>query len=117
MAVNIAAITTLNRARLYAGQPGTSESTVYTVPASTDAKVTEVVITNTSAAPATVSLSAVPTGGTAGNTNRLLAGITLDGSSVVIMDMSVYLTAGDFLSAVQATAGAITLTISGETYA
>ena len=117
MAVNIVSITTLNRIRLYSGQPGTSEATLYTVAASTNAKVTEVVITNTSSAAATVSLSAVPSGGSAGAANRLLSGLSVDANSVVIMDMSVFLDTSDFLSAVQTTSGAITLTISGETYA
>ena len=117
MAVNIVNIVTLNRVRLYAGQPGTSEGTLYTVPASTNAKVTEVVLANTSSAPATVSLSAVPSGGSAGNSNRLFVNLSVDGNGIVIMDMSVFLDTGDFLSAVQATSGAITLTISGETYA
>ena len=117
MAVNIVTITTLNRVRLYGGQPGTSEATLYTVPASTNAKVTEVIIANTSSSPATVSLSAVPSGGTAGVTNRLFASLSVNGNSIVVMDMSVFLGSGDFLSGIQATSGAITLTISGETYA
>ena len=117
MSVNIVTITTLNRIRIYSGQPGITEGTIYTVPASTNAKITEIVLTNTSSAPATVSLSAVPSAGTAGNTNRLLSNLSVDGNSVVIMDMSVFLDTGDFLSAIQATSGAITVTISGETYA
>jgi hypothetical protein len=117
VAVNIVTITTLNRVRLYGGQPGTSEGTLYMVPASTNARVTEVVVTNTSASPATISLSAVPSGGSAGAANRLMAGVSIDGNGVTILDMSVYLGTGDFLSAVQGTPGAITLTISGETYA
>ena len=117
MPVNIVNIVTLNRVRLYSGQPGTSEGTLYTVPASTDAKVTEVVIANTSAAPATISLSAVPSGGSAGVANRLVAGLSVAANSVTVLDMSVFLTTGDFLSALQGTSGAVTLTISGETYA
>ena len=117
MAVNIVTITTLNRIRLYSGQPATSEGTLYAVPANTNAKVTEVIITNTSSGSATVSLSAVPSGGSAGAGNRLFANLSVDANSLVILDMSVFLDTGDFLSAVQATSGAITLTISGETYA
>ena len=117
MAVNIVTITTLNRIRFYAGQPGTTETTLYTVPASTNAKVTEVILTNTQSSPAVISLSAVPSGGTAGVTNRLLVNLSVSANSIVILDMSVFLDTGDFLSAIQATSGAITLTISGETYA
>src|SRR6266403_2715461 len=99
MAVNIATITTLNRVRLYGGQPGTSEGTLYTVPASTNARVTEVIITKTTPAPATVSLSAVPSGGSVNVANRLPAGVSVAANGVTIMDMSVYLGAGDFVSA------------------
>lgn len=117
MAVNIVAITTLNRVRLYAGQPSTIEGTLYTVPASTNAKVTEVVLCNTSSSPATISLSAVPSGGSAGNSNRLIAGLSVSANGIVTLDLSVFLATGDFLSALQGTSGAITVTISGETYA
>lgn len=117
MAVNIATLTTVNRIRLYAGQPGTSEGTLYTVPASTDAKVAQVVLTNTSAATASLSLSAVPSGGTVAASNRLLSNLSVGANAVVVLDLSVFLTSGDFLSALQSTSGAITLTISGETYA
>lgn len=117
MAVNIVNIATLNRVRLYQGQPGTSEQTLYTVPASTDAKVAEVVIANTTAGAATVSLSAVASGGTAGVTNRLLHNLSVAANSITVVDLSTYLTTGGFLSAAQGTAGAVTLTISGETYA
>lgn len=117
MAVNIVNISTLNRVRLYSGQPGTSEGTLYTVPASTDVKVAQIVLCNTTGSPATVSLSTVASGGTASNTNRLLAGVSVDANAVVVIDLNVYMTAGDFLSGLQGTASAITVTISGETYA
>lgn len=117
MAVNIVNITTLNRVRLYSGQPGTTGSTLYTVPSGTDVKVSEVVITNTMGASATVSLYVVPSGQTYGAANSILTNLVVAANAVVVMDMSVYMTSGDFLAAVQSTANAVTLTISGETYA
>lgn len=117
MAVNIAQIATLNRLSLYQGQPSTSVATVYTVPASTDVKVTSVVLCNTTATPATVTLSAVPSGGTAGVANRLLAGFTVAANDTVQADLHHFMTTGGFLAALQGTSGAITVSISGESYA
>ena len=116
-AVNITNITTLTRIRLYSGQPGTSEGTLYTVPGNTNTKVVQVILCNTSGSPAAISLSIVPSGGSAGATNRILSNLSIDGNSVVTLDMSVFMDTGDFLSAVQTISGAITLNISGETYA
>lgn len=117
MAVNIAALTTIQRVRLYQGQPGTTATTLYTVPAATDVKVTEVVFCNTSGATATVTLSAIASGGTAGATNRLFNALDVASNETVVVELATYLTAAGFLSAQQSTSGAITVTVSGETYA
>lgn len=117
MAVNIVDIATLSRQRLYQGQPGTTAATLYTVPASTDVRVTEIVLCNVTATEATVSLSAVPSGGTAGLTNRLVDTLPVAPHETVVIGLSTYLTAGDFLAALQGTAAAVTCTICGETYA
>lgn len=101
--------------RLYQGQPGTSEATLYTVPAATTVIVKQVVAANVSAAAATISLSLVPSGGTAGATNRLLGAVSIPANSSLSLDLSQVMTAGDFLSASQGTAAAVTLTISGVT--
>lgn len=117
MAVNIANPTTINRARLYQGQPGTTVATVYTVPASTDVKLTSIVLCNTTGTQATVTISVVPNAGTAGAGNRICAGLAVDPNSTVTIDSPVHMTVGDFIAALQGTASAITVTISGETYA
>lgn len=117
MAVNIAAITTINRARLYQGQPGTTVATVYTVPAATDVKITSIVLCNTTGTSANVTLSVVPSAGTAGAGNRIAAALVIDPNSVVTLDTPIHLTTGDFIAALQGTGSAVTVTISGETYA
>lgn len=117
MAVNIADIASLSRQRLYQGQPGTSVATLYTVPASTDVRVTEIVLCNVTASAATVSISAVPSGGTAGVTNRLIDTLPVAAHETAVIGLSTYLTTGDFIAALQGTSGAVTCTISGETYA
>ena len=116
-AVNIAAITTVTRIRFYSGQPGISEGTLYTVPANTSAKIVQIVLCNTSASAAAISLSVVPSGNSAGAANRIVSNLSIDGNSIVTLDLSVFMDAGDFLSAIQTISGAITLNISGETYA
>lgn len=99
---------------LYRGQPGTTESTLYTVPASTTTVITGIVLANTTATDATVSLSVVPSGGTAGAANRILEGVTVSAKSSFFIDgLSLPMATGDFISGLQGTAGAITVTISG----
>lgn len=117
MAVNLVTVSTINRVNLYQGQPGTTVSTVYTVPASTTVKLASVAICNTTGSSATLTLSVVPSGGTAGTGNRFMAAYTVRPNDTVIVDSAVYMNAGDFIAALQGTASALTITISGETYA
>lgn len=118
MAVNLVTVTTINRINLYQGQPGTTNSTLYTVPASTTVKVASIVITNTTSSSATLTLSIVPSGGTAGAANRILAAIAVGGNVTMTLDpISVYMNASDFIAGLQGTSSALTVTISGETYA
>lgn len=117
MAVNLVGVTTINRVTVYQGQPTTSSATVYTVPAATNVKLESIVLCNTTTTAATITISAVPSGGTAGTTNRILAGVSVAANSTVVVDAHVYMAAADFIAALQGTTSAITVTISGETYA
>lgn len=109
--------TVVNRKCLYQGQPTTSSATLYTVPASTDAMLKSIVLANTSGSPATITLYRVPTGGSAGVTNCIVPTFTVAANDTVTLDSGVCMTAGDFIAGLQGTTGAITATISGETYA
>jgi hypothetical protein len=117
VAVNLVSVTTINRAKLYQGQPTTSFTTLYTVPGSTDVKVSAIVLCNTTAAAATATVSVVSSGGTAGVANEIVSALSISANSVVVIDTSVYMTVGDFIAGLQGTSSAITLTVSGETYA
>lgn len=117
MAVNLVNVTTINRITLYQGQPGTTSATLYTVPAATSVKLASIVVVNTTGAPATVTLEVVPSGGTAGATHRIVSGLSVAANATTVIDSAVYLSAGDFLAGLQGTAAALTVTISGETYA
>lgn len=83
------------------------------MPAGTKVILKQVLLANTAAAAATVSISLVPSGGTAGAANRIVPTVSVAANSVAAIDMSQVMEAGDFLSAVQGTLGAITVTISG----
>lgn len=103
-----------NAKQLYQGQlTGTSETTAYTVGASTSAVILQIVVCNTTTSAAVFSMSIVPTGGSAGDTNRIFKSIIIPASDVRIYDVYLQLDAGDFLSAIQTTSGALTFTVNG----
>jgi hypothetical protein len=117
MAVNLATVSTINRIPLYRGQPGTTIATLYTVPPSTDTKITSIIVTNTTVIAATITMSVVQSGGTAGVTNRIMNALSVAANDTFAVDSPIYMNTGDFIAALQGTAAALTVTISGETYA
>lgn len=102
-----------NPKKMYVGQPGTTNTTLYTVPANTQGIIKYIKICNTTTNDATITLSLVPSGGSAGSTNRLINADTLRANETKAIDTGEVLNAGDFISALQGTSGAITLHISG----
>ena len=100
---------------LVAQQLAATETTQYTGPANSAVKVTSARLTNTSAAAVTVSLSAVKTGGTAGNANRVLASYSLAAGDGISLDelKDLFLGPGDFISAIASTASAVAFVMSG----
>jgi len=101
---------------IYRGQPGAVEAKIYTVPEGNGNPilVKEIIITNTTAVAATITLSVVPAGGTAGVTNRIKVAEEIAASKSETIEVEIPMQIGDFISAVQGTAGSLTLTISGE---
>lgn len=94
-------------------QATTTETTIYTVPASTTAIVKQIIVCNTTASAANYSISIVPSGGAAGDTNRIVKTISFAANSTTIYDLSQVMATGGFISILQGTASAITVTISG----
>lgn len=92
-----------------------AEVTQYTCPASSAAKVAAATVINTTGATATVSISLVKSGGTAGAANRVVSSFSMAaGDSYAIEELAGhFLGPGDFISAVAGTASAVTLVISG----
>lgn len=95
----------------------TTETTVYTVGTGLSCIVKQVIVANVTAAAATLDLSLVPSGGTAGDGNRVVKGQSFPANSTTTLDVVQVLAAGDFLSLKQGTASALTVTISGVEFA
>jgi hypothetical protein len=117
MAVNLVTVATINRVVLYRGQPATGSATVYTVAASTDAKIASFVLCNTTGSAATVTIAVVNSGAVTGADKQIFTAQSVPANSTTMVDSAIYMNTGDFITALQGTSSAITVTISGETYA
>ena len=91
-----------------------SNSTIYTVPASTTTVVKIIWITNTTASDVTIELWNVPNSGSAADGNKLMDGVTIPAND--FMQVSTYLameTAGDTIQAKGSTNVALTINLYG----
>lgn len=98
--------------KLYQGQLATAETTLFTATGN-GAILKEVLVCNTDTAARTFSLSNVPSGGTAGTGNRLLATVSLSAGQTLIFSFSTVLNSGDFISGLASNGAVVNLTISG----
>src|SRR6266496_3128652 len=97
--------------RMYGpAQPGTGNATLYTAP-SGGAIIRQLIVDNTTALAATVSLAINGTAATAANC--FLSGLSLAAFSADFQPCFIPLAAGDTIQGLQGTASAITLTIGG----
>ncbi|MDA8395552.1 MAG: hypothetical protein M0T72_10000 [Candidatus Dormibacteraeota bacterium] len=109
--------------RLYQGQPAATEAALYTAPASTTnnpapgatAILKSMLVCNTTASAATLTLYIVPSGGAAGAANEIYNALSIAAGATQQIDLEQYLEAGDFLAGLQGTASALTVTLSGVT--
>lgn len=114
---NVLTLTSLTQALLVSQQlTSTAETTVYTVPANKAVKIAQGSLCNTSGAQVSVSVSLVPSGGTADGTHRVIAGALLDPHDT--LSLADYLGghmlgAGDFISVIASTANVVAVVISG----
>lgn len=101
---------------------GTTATTVYTAPANSTVKIASAVVANTTPTPVAVTVSLVPTGGTAGATNQIIpsfivpaAGDPDSGGAVSLKDFlaGAMLGEGDFISVTAGTANAIVVALTG----
>jgi hypothetical protein len=102
-------------------QMGTSDATIYAVPAGMSVKVTQATLCNTTASPVTVYLSLVQTGGTVGDgTHRVISGYTLAANdSLPLKDYigGAMLGPGDKIAGYAGTATAVDLVVTGTVHA
>lgn len=83
--------------------PGTSNGTLFTVPAGHKYEVPKLWLVNTTGSAATIQLARNGTSATAGNQ---IANLSLAANSVTVLEWSVW-NAGDTLQALQGTSGAV----------
>ena len=95
-----------------------SNTTVYTLPASTQAIVKIIWICNTTTSDVTLEMWYVPNGSSADNAHKLLPGVTIPASDFkqINTDMGM-ITAGDTIQAKGSTNNAITISLFGATIA
>jgi hypothetical protein len=101
--------------QLAQAQPGTSYGTIYTVPAATTVIVKEIVACNTTGSAVVLDISYVPSGGTAGVANNIVAQEQIGAYSTVVFLLASVLPTGAFIAARANIASALTLTASGVT--
>lgn len=89
---------------MYRGAAATSNTTLYTVPSSTTAVVTNIVVTNTAGSTATFTLNL--------NGTALLSGVTLPANGVSAIDLKQVLTTTQTISG-SASATTVNFHISG----
>lgn len=101
--------------RLYQGQPGTTDTSLYS--AAGNVIVKQIVVCNTDSASQWVSVYLVPNPGTtAAVTNAILFQAGVAGNSTVTFDVSLVMVVSDALRGIQQTASKVTLSIHGVTF-
>jgi hypothetical protein len=91
--------------KLYAGTPGTTSATLYTAPASTKTIVKSLVIGNTTTTAATITINFAGIG--------LVNAYSVAANDTVVIDLSLVLETTETITALQGTASALRLHISG----
>lgn len=94
------------------GQPGTTNGTLYTVPASTVTTITSIHVCNTTGAAATLNLALNGTAATAANC--IMFEFAVPANAILDMNTGIVLdAAAETIQGLQGTASALTVTISG----
>lgn len=99
--------------KLYRGQPDVAIESLYDVATGTTIIVKEIVLVNTAAATANISLYFVPVAGTAADSNLIVSDNPINANDTIIVELSTILPVGEAIKAIQTTTGAITTHISG----
>jgi hypothetical protein len=100
---------------IYNGQPGATDTTLYTCPVGSIVKITSATVTNDTTTAKYISAHRVPSGGSVGDAN-IITNQKPVGSreSVALWELvGQVLEAGDFISAIAETASQLTVHVSG----
>lgn len=93
-----------------------TETTLYTAATAAGEVLSNVIFTNITATAQTISLSVVPTGGSASDGNRVVKNLPLDPYQVVMLEsLRIVMASGDFISTLSANATAVTVRATGVT--
>jgi hypothetical protein len=90
----------------------TTNTTLYTS-TSVVSVIKEILVNNTTANSATVTVNLVPSGGSASGTNEVLSAITIAGNSTLTFKCSQVLELNDFIVAKAGTAAALNIIVAG----
>lgn len=106
---------TYTTVRLVAPQQLTTSASaaLYTVGASTQTIVKQILLSNPTASSATATVYLVPNGSSAANTNAIIGGITIAANSSLTYDLSQVLNASDSIRALASAGTTITIMASG----
>lgn len=107
---------------LYNGQPGATETTLFTCPPNDRATIDAIHVSNTTGVAATITVHLRPGGVAAAVGNAVAQAVSVAGNAVVELLQAVELDglgmkAGDVLSALQGTAGSLTVQVEGKVFA
>jgi len=114
--INILNAVSMTPQVLASGYLTTADAAVYTVAASSSAKIATAVLCNTTSAAVTVSVSVIPSGGAVGNAHRIINSYTINGNDSLSLNQYLagqMMTAGDFVSGVAGTANAVVMVLTG----
>lgn len=104
----------MNEKKLGQGAVGTGSGTLlYTVPTGYKTAVTNIVISNTTAAPITFALHLVPVGVAVADSNQMFPDVSIPGNTLISWCGRQMLNAGDFIQAIGSASG-VTVNITGE---
>ena len=100
---------------IYNGQPGATDTTLYTAPANTRVRILAATATNDTTTAKYISAHRVPSGDSVGDANIIMNQKTVGSMETVQLWQLIgqVLEAGDFLSAIAEAASQITVHISG----
>lgn len=98
--------------RIYSAQPGTTDTLLYTVPASTSTTITAIHVGNTTGTAATITLG-LNSGAALAAANQFWTAVSVAGNDSIDWTGAQVLGASETIRALQGTASALTVHISG----